>query len=96
MNDKALKECIDGLLEKNLVNPIDDPHALCDACRVAKATIQVHFRTGSLSFCTHHLRINLRSIYEEIEKEADATLKDLLSAQQYQRLVVEGGVADAI
>ena len=96
MNEKALKECIDGLLEKNLVNPVDDPHALCDSCRVAKATIQVHFKSGSLSFCTHHLRRNLRSIYTEIEKEADIALKELLSAKQYQQLVVVGGVADAI
>lgn len=96
MNDKDLKECIDGLVDKNLINPIDDPHTLCDSCRVAKATIQVHFPSGSLSFCTHHFRKNLRSIYQEIEKKTDASLKELLSAQQYQRLVVEGGVADAV
>jgi hypothetical protein len=96
MNEKVLKECIDGLLDKNLINPVDDPHALCDSCRVAKATIQVHFKHGSLSFCTHHLRVNLRSIYAQIESDSDLTLKQLLSAQEYQKLVVEGGVADAI
>ena len=70
MNDKSLQKCIDGLLEMNLLNLVEDGHVLCDSCRVAKATVQIHFKSGSLNFCTHHLRTNVRSIFSQVEKEA--------------------------
>jgi len=96
MNDKSLQKCIDELLEMNLLNLVEDGHLLCDSCRVAKARVQIHFRSGSLNFCIHHLRTNVRSILSQVEREAVLTLEQLLPKEEFQRLVVEGGTANAI
>ena len=94
MNDKTLKQCVDSLLESNLISLVSDGHAYCDSCRIAKARFQVHFVSGPLNFCGHHLRKNLRSILDQVEKDAAKTLQELLSEEDFQRFINDGGRAN--
>jgi hypothetical protein len=94
MNDKSLKECVDSLLESNLISLVQDGHIYCDSCKVAKAGFQVHFRSGPLSFCGHHLRKNLRPILNQIEQDAAKTLRELLPEDEYLQVMDNGGRSD--
>ena len=96
MNDKSLHQCINGLLEKNLINTIQDSLVLCDSCQVAKAKVQIHFNSGNLNFCNHHFRVNLRAVFNQIEKETAITLEHLLPEKDFVSLVIEGGASNAI
>lgn len=91
MNDKSLKQCVDTLLESNLISLVNDGHIYCDSCRVAKAGFQVHFNSGPLNFCGHHLRKNLRPILDQIEQDAAKTLRELLPEEEYLRVINNGG-----